>query len=61
MTNGELSFFRWARLRDFADTGLALRRPEVQEFIRDGYLEQAESVVMLSSKGKEALLHEPAV
>jgi hypothetical protein len=58
---GELTFFRWARLRDFSVMGLALRRPEVQEFIRDGYLEQTEAEVIVSAKGKEALLREPAV
>jgi hypothetical protein len=58
--SGELTFFRWARLRDFSDMGLALRRSEVEEFIRDGYLERTESEVIVSAQGKEALLREPA-
>jgi hypothetical protein len=61
MTDGELTFFRWARLRDFIEINLALRRPEVRVFIAEGYLEQTDAAVILTEKGKEALRHEPAV
>jgi hypothetical protein len=61
MTETELTFFRWARLRDFSEMGLALRKPEVQEFIGEGYMERTETAVILTEKGKEALRHEPAV
>jgi hypothetical protein len=61
MTDRELTFFRWARLRDFSEMGLALRKPEVQEFISEGYMERTETAVILTQKGKEALTHEPAV
>jgi hypothetical protein len=61
MTDHDLNFFRWARLRDFSEMGLALRRPELKEFISEGYMEQTEVAVVLTDKGKEALKHEPAV
>jgi hypothetical protein len=61
MTESELTFFRWARLRDFFEMGLALRNPELREFIREGYMERTETAVVLTQKGKDALKHEPAV
>ena len=61
MADEELTFFRWARLRDFSEMGLALRVPDIKEFISDGYLERTETAVILTDKGKQALMHEPAV
>ena len=61
MAEGELSFFRWARLRDFSEMGLALRRPDIKEYINEGYLEQTDTAVVLTEKGKQALTKEPAV
>ena len=61
MTEPELTFFRWARLRDFSEMGLALRGPDIREFIDEGYMERTGSVVVLTDKGKQALTHEPAV
>jgi predicted methyltransferase len=61
VAESELSFFRWARLRDFSEMGLALSRPHINEFIKEGYLERTETAVILTEKGKEALTKEPAV
>ena len=61
MADQELSFFRWARLRDFSEMGLALRGPDIKEFINEGYMERTDTVVTLTDKGKQALTHEPAV
>jgi hypothetical protein len=61
MTDRELTFFRWARLRDFSEMGLALRGSELQVFISEGYMERTETELLLTDKGKEALMHEPAV
>ena len=61
MVDKELTFFRWARLRDFSEMGLALRGPDIREFIDEGYMERTDSVVILTDKGKQALTHEPAV
>lgn len=60
MTDQPLSFYRWVRLRDFVNEGLALRRPDVQEFIHEGYLERNDQKVIPTAKGLEALKHEPA-
>jgi hypothetical protein len=61
MTDKALTFFRWARLRDFSEMGLALRGLDLKEYINEGYLERSEDAVILTDKGREALLHEPAV
>ena len=61
MADKALTFFRWARLRDFSEIGLALRGHDVKEYIDDGYMERTESAVILTEKVKEALLNEPAV
>ena len=61
MTNLSLTFYRWARLRDFVNDGLALRRIDVLEFIHDGYLEHNDGTVTVTVKGRDALLHEPTV
>ena len=61
MAEQQLTFFRWARLRDFSEMGLALRGPDIKEYISEGYLERTESAVILTEKGKEALAHEPKV
>jgi hypothetical protein len=61
MVDKELSFFRWARLRDFSEMGLALRGPDIREFIDEGYMERTGTAVILTDKGKQALTHEPAV
>jgi hypothetical protein len=57
----ELTFFRWARLRDFSENGLALRGPDLNEYINEGYMERTETAIVLTAKGKDALLHEPRV
>jgi hypothetical protein len=61
MADKELSFFRWARLRDFSEMGLALRGPDIKEFISEGYMERTDTAVILTDKGKDALTHEPTV
>jgi hypothetical protein len=61
MAEQELTFFRWARLRDFSEMGFALRGPDIREYINDGYMERTESSVILTDKGREALKHEPGV
>jgi hypothetical protein len=61
MADPELSFFRWARLRDFSEMGLALRGPDIKEYIREGYMERNATEVILTAKGNDALKHEPAV
>jgi hypothetical protein len=61
MADQQLTFFRWARLRDFSEIGLALRGPELKEFINEGYMERTDGTVIVTDKGKEALTHEPAV
>ena len=61
MATQELSFFRWARLRDFSEMGLSLRGPDIKDYINDGYMERTETNVVLTDKGKEALKHEPSV
>ena len=61
MADQELTFFRWARLRDFSQMGLALRGPDIKDYINDGYLERTETTVILTDKGKQALTHEPTV
>ena len=61
MADQELTFFRWARLRDFSEMGLALRGPDIREFIDEGYMERTDSAVILTDKGRKALTHEPAV
>jgi hypothetical protein len=61
MSEPQLTFFRWARLRDFSEMGLALRGPDIKEYISEGYLERTETAVILTDKGKEALTHEPTV
>jgi hypothetical protein len=61
MSDTTLTFYRWARLRDFYEMGLALRGPDINEFISEGYLERTETEVRVTDKGKEALRHEPAV
>jgi len=60
MTEPELTFFRWMLLRDFVVDGLALRRPDIQQFIREGYLERSGEIVTPTPRGVEALKHEPA-
>ena len=61
MVDNELTFFRWARLRDFSEMGLALRGPDIREFIDEGYMERTDTAVILTDKGRQALTHEPAV
>jgi hypothetical protein len=61
MADTELTFFRWARLRDFSEMGLALRGPDIREFIDEGYMERTDTTVFLTDKGRKALTHEPAV
>jgi hypothetical protein len=61
MPEPELPFSRWMRLRDFVNDGLALRRPDIQEFIREGYLQRDGEVVTPTPQGLEALKHEPDV
>ena len=61
MVDKELTFFRWARLRDFSEMGLALRGPDIRDFIDEGYMERTDTAVILTDKGRQALTHEPAV
>ena len=57
----ELTFSRWALLRDYIEIKVSLRREMIQSFIRDGYLTRTETAVELTDKGRDALKHEPAV
>ncbi len=61
MTEPALTFHRWMLLRDYINDGLCLRRPQIQEFIREGYLERKDEAVTPTAQGMEALQHEPAV
>jgi len=61
MTEPELTFHRWMLLRDFVNDGLSLRRPDIQQFIHEGYLERNGEVVSPTAQGVEALKHEPSV
>jgi len=60
MNEPQLTFYRWVRLRDLVNDHLALRRPEIEEFIKEGYLEREGAAVLPTAKGVEALKHEPA-
>jgi hypothetical protein len=61
MSEQQLTFFRWARLRDFSEMGLSLRGPDIKEYISEGYLERTDTAVILTEKGKQALTQEPKV